>query len=213
MTAIGRSVRARRSSEPLLEFDPASFTGPDAGVKRLAYAVLNDALTCILGVGRGQERIKERRDARAWFLSGERDWLFSFGAICDLLQLPEDRIRDVATRDPRSMHALPNRFGAVRRRLRPLPVRAIRKRVAAGESLISVAKFYGTEQRKISKIASDIVERRQRDRNKQIWVEYHVHGRSLGDIALRLGLSKSSVGRICKTERDARARLRAVKAA
>lgn len=66
--------------------------------KRLLLAVLEEAITCVYAhvppSGYGIRRAQRlRQEARDWFLSTERKWLFSFERICETLGYDPDSLR------------------------------------------------------------------------------------------------------------------------
>lgn len=85
------------------------FTGRP--VAALLRAVLEDALACFhrqfLTEGRRAQR--EAQEAEAWFLSKEEDWPFSFMAICTVLGLEPEAIRQQLKRWSHSHLATPQR--------------------------------------------------------------------------------------------------------
>lgn len=74
-------------------FTPAGINQPE---KRLMEAVLGDALDCFQKGKRSNVSAHIRKlaeEAKAWFLSDESNWPFSFIAICHALDLNPDNIR------------------------------------------------------------------------------------------------------------------------
>ena len=96
---------------------PEQFFNPQASlftgrpVAALLRAVLEDALACFqrqfLTVGRRVQR--EAQEAKAWFLSEEEDWPFSFMSVCAVLGLEPDAIRQQLKRWSHSHLATPQR--------------------------------------------------------------------------------------------------------
>ena len=69
--------------------------GPHEPERRLATAVLQDAVDCFQKHLHSRER-KARQlflDAEQWIASDDRSWPFSFENICDLLQINSDFLR------------------------------------------------------------------------------------------------------------------------
>jgi hypothetical protein len=66
-----------------------------SGVRRLLFAVLQDAVACWFryrhaGNARGRRLFRE---IQAWFWSKDRDWPFAFECVCEHLTLDPDSIR------------------------------------------------------------------------------------------------------------------------
>jgi hypothetical protein len=85
------------------------FTGRP--VAALLRAVLEDALTCFQSqfLTEGRRVQREAQEAEAWFLSKEEDWPFSFMAVCAVLGLEPEAIRQQLRRWRRSHLATPQR--------------------------------------------------------------------------------------------------------
>ena len=85
------------------------FTGRP--VAALLRAVLEDALACFqsqfLTAGRRVQR--EAQEAEAWFVSQEEDWPFSFLAVCAVLGLEPEAVRQQLQRWRHSHPAMPQR--------------------------------------------------------------------------------------------------------
>ena len=69
--------------------------GSTSGARALMSAVLEEAMLCI---ERGRRRRHQRTrqlaaEAETWMRSDCRDWLFSFGSICDVLGIDADALR------------------------------------------------------------------------------------------------------------------------
>ena len=63
--------------------------------RRLAVAVLQDAVECVQSYShaRGHKKRRLYLDAKAWILSTDRTWPFSFENVCDWLQLDPEHLR------------------------------------------------------------------------------------------------------------------------
>lgn len=61
--------------------------------RRLMVAVLEEAISAVLSVSAGGE--ERRREAGRWFASDSRSWPFAFCAVCDVLGLEVERVRQV----------------------------------------------------------------------------------------------------------------------
>ena len=69
--------------------------GTTSGVRALMIAILEDAVLCIER-GRRRRHPRTRRlaaEAETWVRSDSREWLFSFGSICDELGIDPDAFR------------------------------------------------------------------------------------------------------------------------
>jgi hypothetical protein len=62
---------------------------------KLALAVLEQALEDIERYRAASDAPCQRlyRNARGWLLSGDREWAYSFANVCELLNVPAQRIR------------------------------------------------------------------------------------------------------------------------
>lgn len=79
----------------------------DDGVRRLCWALLEDAIACATGGnhlvvahGRTERTVMLRRareQAAAWIMSARRDYLFAFLNVCDILTVDPERIRAFVT--------------------------------------------------------------------------------------------------------------------
>ena len=80
-------------------------------VAALLRAVLEDALACFQSQFRteGRRVQREAQEAEAWFLSQEEDWPFSFMAVCAVLGLEPQAIRQQLKRWRHSHLATPQR--------------------------------------------------------------------------------------------------------
>ncbi|HXQ21365.1 MAG TPA: hypothetical protein VN812_06805 [Candidatus Acidoferrales bacterium] len=69
--------------------------GPHEPERRLAIAVLQDAVDCFQKHLRARERKAHQLflDAEEWIASDDRSWPFSFENICDLLQINAEYLR------------------------------------------------------------------------------------------------------------------------
>lgn len=70
---------------------------PDSGAALLMRAVLRDAILCLQGQAPDVPRkcrVRTADAARAWVLSRDVKYIFSFESICDVLGLDADRLRD-----------------------------------------------------------------------------------------------------------------------
>ncbi len=78
--------------------------------KRLMVAVLEDALSLVVGTGggAGEDPRAAVRDAERWFASDSRATPFAFASICDVLDLDVSRLRD-------AIHTAPHRRQLFRR--------------------------------------------------------------------------------------------------
>jgi hypothetical protein len=85
------------------------FTGRP--VAALLRAVLEDALACFHRQFRteGRRAQQEAQEAATWFLSPEEDWPFSFLAVCAVLGLEPEAIRQQLKRWRHSHLAAPQR--------------------------------------------------------------------------------------------------------
>jgi predicted Ser/Thr protein kinase len=65
------------------------------GEKELMLAVLEDAISSFQRylVARNEGERKQFQDAQEWILGKDEDWLFSFDAICEALDLDPDYLR------------------------------------------------------------------------------------------------------------------------
>ncbi|MEW6271071.1 MAG: hypothetical protein AB1689_17450, partial [Thermodesulfobacteriota bacterium] len=84
---------------------PSAAEPPDesSGVYALMRAVLLDAIDCLSGQGvLPRHRARVAMQARAWIARRDRDSLFAFESICDVLDLDADRLREklLTTRRP-----------------------------------------------------------------------------------------------------------------
>ncbi len=80
---------------PLQFFTGTRGRGCAEGERRLVLAILEDAVECfqkycVTKETRGRQLFA---DAEEWFLSDDRDWLFSFVNVCEILSLQPDFIR------------------------------------------------------------------------------------------------------------------------
>lgn len=69
--------------------------GDTSGARALMIAILEDAMLCIER-GRRRRHSRTRRlaaEAETWVRSDCREWLFSFGSICDVLGIDVDALR------------------------------------------------------------------------------------------------------------------------
>src|SRR5262249_8835389 len=74
--------------------------GPAGRERALMLAVLEDAVHCLAGeLGPSSERPTLAAEARAWFMTSDPRWPFSFVNICDALGLDADRVRRQLLRD------------------------------------------------------------------------------------------------------------------
>ena len=78
--------------------------------KRLMVAVLEDAISLVVGTGgcAGDDPRTAVRDAERWFASDSRATPFAFASICDVLDLDASRLRE-------AIHAAPHRNQLFRR--------------------------------------------------------------------------------------------------
>jgi hypothetical protein len=72
-----------------------------AAVRRLMAAVLEEAIRCLCGQTwvecdeySRSRRGKLAREARAWFIEQDTEWLFGFGTICDVLGCNPEALRE-----------------------------------------------------------------------------------------------------------------------
>ena len=107
MTGLGATVSNYASSGEFVEslFQPDTLLPAQYhdGFKRqtlepereLILAVLEDAVVCFQkyfrSTGEKEKRLFE--DTEEWFVSDDREWIFSFINICDLLGLDPDYVR------------------------------------------------------------------------------------------------------------------------
>jgi hypothetical protein len=80
---------------PLQFFTGTRGKGYAEGERRLMLAILEDAVECfqkycLSKEARGRQLFT---DAEEWFLSDDRDWLFSFVNVCEILGLQPEFIR------------------------------------------------------------------------------------------------------------------------
>src|SRR5437667_12852152 len=68
---------------------------PDAPEKRLMIAILADAINCFVKYSSVRNRCGQRavHEAERWLLCGDKEWLFSFENICDVLGLNSSYLR------------------------------------------------------------------------------------------------------------------------
>ena len=80
---------------PLQFFTGTRGKGYAEGERRLMFAVLEDAVDCFQKYcGTKESRGRQLyADAEEWFLSDDRDWLFSFVNVCEILGLQPECIR------------------------------------------------------------------------------------------------------------------------
>jgi len=80
---------------PLQFFTGTRGKGCAEGERRLMLAILEDAVECFQKYC-GTKEARGRQlcsDAEEWFLSDDRDWLFSFVNVCEILELQPEFIR------------------------------------------------------------------------------------------------------------------------
>lgn len=80
---------------PLQFFTGTRGRGCAEGERRLVLAILEDAVECFQKYC-GTKETRGRQlfaDAEEWFLSDDRDWLFSFVNVCEILSLQPNFIR------------------------------------------------------------------------------------------------------------------------
>jgi hypothetical protein len=192
----GLQTRRFRRIDPLLDFDPSEFEGADAGPKKLAVAILQDAIACMLGaVGRPRQRPKYQREARAWVESTESDWIFSFEAICELLKLPTSRLRTALCEESDEILHLLRRAGRLPR-VGAAEIKEIRAAVRQGVQFYVIAKQYRVSKEYVSELASSILHAKRATRNRRIH-KARRQGLSYHAIAMKFGVSKSHAQRIC----------------
>jgi hypothetical protein len=83
-------------------FDPTdivvsetSLEGDRRGEEKLMVAVLEDAIKCFQKYALGHDHWEKRlfQEVEDWILKKNSEWLYSFGNICETLQLNADYIR------------------------------------------------------------------------------------------------------------------------
>src|SRR5262245_3982631 len=80
---------------PLQMSSGARCDGSTSGVRALMIAILSDAVLCIER-GRRRRHWRTRQlaaEAEEWVRSDGREWPFSFGSICDVLDFDPDALR------------------------------------------------------------------------------------------------------------------------
>jgi hypothetical protein len=89
------------------------------GEQRLLFAVLQDAVACWFRYRDVQTRRGRRLfdETAAWFASPDRDWLYAFERICEMLDLNPDYIRRGLRDWHRTVAAPPALSSGVRRRI------------------------------------------------------------------------------------------------
>lgn len=75
----------------MTDHDATHDPDPRAGTRRLAFAVLGQALAELL---RGTPR--HRHEAVAWFADNDPTWLFAVRSVCELLALNADAVQSFA---------------------------------------------------------------------------------------------------------------------
>ena len=74
-------------------------------IRRLMYAILEDAVSCYTAEIRSARQSRTFQQARRWIDSNDRQWVFSFLRICEALDLdPEYIRRGVRTRAARPVN-------------------------------------------------------------------------------------------------------------
>lgn len=63
--------------------------------KALLWAVLEDAVGCVLKFHSAQDRIgkKQFQETEEWIMQSGSDWFFSFENVCELLELDPEYLR------------------------------------------------------------------------------------------------------------------------
>lgn len=89
-------IPADRTAGLFVDHAPATW---QAGERQLLLAVLVDALQSYRRCRRATDSDARRlfEETRAWFASTERSTLFSFGVICDALELDPEYVRRILT--------------------------------------------------------------------------------------------------------------------
>lgn len=98
-----------------------------SGCYRLAFAVLEEALSCLYGAipqGIGKRRVRAiQQEARSWIASDDTSWPYSFVSLCDALGLDAEVIRAAALREGFRLQNQGPRSGMVRSGVGPAPTR------------------------------------------------------------------------------------------
>jgi hypothetical protein len=63
------------------------------GIRRLMYAILEDAVSVYTGEVRSPRQSRTFQQTRRWIDSNDRQWVFSFLRICEALDLDPEYIR------------------------------------------------------------------------------------------------------------------------
>ena len=175
-------------------------SGADGTPERaLMCAVLEDAIRCLRGRGYPPtERAKLAIDAYSWIRDLDRRWLFSFENLCMALgfdaQILRSRLLDADLRLPS--------MSVKRRRPRRAPpfdseiARADVGMVQSGQPLRVVAQTLGLSMSAASEISGRLASRLKAQRDAEIR-QLRSAGWTCGDLAVRFGLSRVRVIRIC----------------
>jgi hypothetical protein len=86
------------------------------GERRLMLAVLEDAVDSYRKYALARDPREQAcfLDAREWFLSGDRSWLFAFENICDVLEMNADYLRSGLDKWRRALAAAATRSAEIR---------------------------------------------------------------------------------------------------
>ena len=86
------------------------------GERRLMLAVLEDAVDSYRKYALAQDPHEQAcfLEAREWFLSGDRSWLFAFENICDVLEMNADYLRSGLDKWRRALAAAATRRAELR---------------------------------------------------------------------------------------------------
>lgn len=180
--------------------DTASSEGaPAAGERALMRSVLEDAIQCLRGsVGPARERGQLAAEARAWFLTEESRWPFSFENICEALDLSAARLRSQLLRDAPSMPAVSEEQATIPSRARRnLPTeQEIVRMIREGQPLRVVAETFGISVSKASILSCGLASRIKAERDEEIR-RMRRSGWTHRALATQFGLSRIRIMRIC----------------
>ncbi|HYV56245.1 MAG TPA: hypothetical protein VE911_01815 [Candidatus Nitrosopolaris sp.] len=174
--------------------------GPAGRERALMLAVLEDAVRCLAGeLGPSGERPTLAAEARAWFMTSDPRWPFSFVNICDALELDADRVRRQLFRDapefpPVAGDAQPVVAPRVRRENPPED--DVARMIRDGCPLREVAETFGISVSKASILSGGLASRIKAERDEEIH-RLRDAGWTYRALAGHFHLSRIRVMRIC----------------
>jgi hypothetical protein len=176
----------------------SALAGPAAGERALMRAVLEDAVQCLAGeIGPRQERPQLAAEARAWFLTDDAHWPFSFPNVCDALGFDVDRMRNEVLRDAPEIAPVADATTAAARPRREVPSEhQIVQMIRDGNPLRVVAETFGISVSKASILSCGLASRMKSERDDEIRRMRNT-GWTYRTLAARFGLSRIRVMRIC----------------